>query len=345
MSLRLGGDGHARSRIPEDRAADAFEIIDDTTGPVVLNNFEDGGGAYTVTTAEVTFPQFSGTLFGQPLTVDVDPLQNLTGTYDAATGAVTGNTSNWEATIDFAGDPCTISPIPLAFTTNTNTVFEGNAFDAPAVSPGQRRGQRRLGQPAAGYRRRLRPDQLGDQRAGRPLAVERHRAADVRAAAAGASGDAGDADDADDEEEEAQEGFKKKKVKGKVKCVRRRRRRVEADSSQRGTMYDSPGRSGGALSASHRAGNLRPARGANRKRGRLSWSGWSRRPGPRSWTPRRAGTRRAAGGAWATTRRARRRARVGSLVLGAGQPVHHPRFRRAVARSARQGHRARHQRR
>ncbi len=81
--------------------------------------------------ADVNFPQFSGTLFGQPLTVDVDPAgQNLTGTYNPATGALTGNVSNWASTIDFAGDPCTISPIPLAFTTNTNTVFNGNAFDA-----------------------------------------------------------------------------------------------------------------------------------------------------------------------------------------------------------------------
>ena len=114
---------------------DAFEIIDDTTGPVVLSNFEDAGGAYTVTTADVDFPQFSGTLFGQPLTVDVTPLANLTGTYDPATGTLNGNVSNWSSTIDFAGDPCVISPIPLAFTTNTNAVFEGNAFDAASSPP------------------------------------------------------------------------------------------------------------------------------------------------------------------------------------------------------------------
>ena len=39
---------------------DAFEIIDDTTGPVVLTDFEDGGGAYTVTTGSSQFPAVLG---------------------------------------------------------------------------------------------------------------------------------------------------------------------------------------------------------------------------------------------------------------------------------------------
>jgi hypothetical protein len=113
-------------------ALDDFEIINaehptEPTPPVVLEGVEDG--AYTVPVADITFPEFTGELFGFPLSVTVTPNADLAGNYNSATGAVTGNSSNWTATIDFNGDPCTITPIPLAFGTATNSVFEGNAFD------------------------------------------------------------------------------------------------------------------------------------------------------------------------------------------------------------------------
>jgi len=114
---------------------DAFEIIDGDTGPVTLANFPNSTGPYNVATGDITFPQFSGTLFGQPLTVDVDPQAALTGNYDAAAGTITGNPSAWMATIDFAGQPCVIGPFNLTFSTATNTIFVGDVFDASSNPP------------------------------------------------------------------------------------------------------------------------------------------------------------------------------------------------------------------
>jgi hypothetical protein len=111
---------------------DNFKIIDseaaeDPTDPIILTGVEDG--AYTVPVADIDFPSFTGELLTFPLEVEVSTATPLTGTYTSATGSMVGDSSNWTATITFNGEPCTITPIPLAFSTATNTVFEGNAFD------------------------------------------------------------------------------------------------------------------------------------------------------------------------------------------------------------------------
>ena len=121
--------------------------------------------------------------------------------------------SNWESTSTSADRRlrCTISPIPLAFTTNTNTVFIGDAFDAASSPPvnGAISDDWASLPPGTGAGCGL--INCGDQRAGRPVAVERRHAALVRAAAAGSSGD--DADDACRAKKKKK--CKKKKKKGK----------------------------------------------------------------------------------------------------------------------------------
>ena len=65
---------------------DAFEIIDDTTGPVVLSGFDpDGGGRPTATTPSRSLTSISrssrGRCSAQPLTVDVDPCRSKPDRY------------------------------------------------------------------------------------------------------------------------------------------------------------------------------------------------------------------------------------------------------------------------
>lgn len=128
-------EGYLKINLP-----DPFHIITQggmtPTGQVKFQNFApDGGGNFTVTQADVIFPPFSGTLFGQPLTVDVDAAANVTGNYNAATGTWTGNPSAWTASIDFAGQPCAIGPFNMTLGTATNAIFVGDVFDAASNPP------------------------------------------------------------------------------------------------------------------------------------------------------------------------------------------------------------------
>lgn len=116
---------------------DPTEIIDGGTGPVLFNNVTYSGGGsggdFSVTTADVVFPAFNGEVSGVPLTVQVTPLATMNGNYNAATGVMTTSTTNFQADISL-GPPvnasCTITPIPLALSTADNAVFKGDVFDA-----------------------------------------------------------------------------------------------------------------------------------------------------------------------------------------------------------------------
>jgi hypothetical protein len=110
------------------------EIIDTTTGPVVLSGVTyDGGGNFSVTTGNFAFPTFSGTVSGVPLTVDVNPLATMNGNYNSASGVLTTSATNFEAIITL-GPPvnatCQITPIPLSMSTANNAVFLGDVFTA-----------------------------------------------------------------------------------------------------------------------------------------------------------------------------------------------------------------------
>ncbi len=121
---------HGSLKLP----AASFEIItpDD---PVLLANFP-ADGAYSIVPGDVTFPTFSGeALPGVNVDVTLAPQENLTGTYTAATGTMTGDASDWLATLAVNGDPCVIGPFPMAFTTANNAVFQGDLFDAASSPP------------------------------------------------------------------------------------------------------------------------------------------------------------------------------------------------------------------
>lgn len=83
---------------------------------------------FVTTPAQFQFPDFSGTVLGGAVGVEVqlDALGNITGTVDGTTGAVTTASANFKSTLllDFTPlntldprDTCEISPIPMAFNT------------------------------------------------------------------------------------------------------------------------------------------------------------------------------------------------------------------------------------
>jgi hypothetical protein len=112
-------------------------VVDDTnlTGTTpAYNQANDQTGA---SKSPFDFPQFEGSLQGIPLGVDVTPLADVTGTYTAATGVLTTNPVSFNANVSL-GPPlnadCNYS-VPLGFSTADNSVFFGNAFDAASNPP------------------------------------------------------------------------------------------------------------------------------------------------------------------------------------------------------------------
>jgi hypothetical protein len=103
-------------------------------------NLTPGGSTYVqgdsvdgASKSDFDFPQFEGSVSGVPLGVDVKPLTAVNGNFNSGTGVLTTTATNYTATVAL-GPPaiatCTITPINLAFSTADNSVFKGDLFDA-----------------------------------------------------------------------------------------------------------------------------------------------------------------------------------------------------------------------
>ena len=121
-----------------------LDILDPPDQAVIQGDLTLGAPSTFVTTpAQFQFPDFSGTVLGGAVGVEVslDALQNITGTVDGTTGAVSTAPANFKSTLilDFtpAGHPadpkdtCEISPIPMAFSTTQPfpAPYAGDPFD------------------------------------------------------------------------------------------------------------------------------------------------------------------------------------------------------------------------
>jgi hypothetical protein len=126
----------------------AFDILTPTSPPAgdatMLGDVDDVTGAFTVPAGDFVFPPFSGPVLGGAATVGVQlsALQPITGTVDAATGAVTTTASNYEALVDVTigstTNNCKIdSPFSFSTAADYPAPFKGDAFDSPLDVAGE----------------------------------------------------------------------------------------------------------------------------------------------------------------------------------------------------------------
>ena len=137
--VKLGGSG-----TPIDVVADGgpFPVL---TADVCTDTATDGvgkaDGDFTDHDREFRFPPATSDVSGVPgetATFGLIPLANVTGHYDAATGALTTNASNYQSDVTLAGPinaGCRVTPFSLAFSTAKQTPFHGDAFDAASSPP------------------------------------------------------------------------------------------------------------------------------------------------------------------------------------------------------------------
>jgi hypothetical protein len=105
----------------------------------------DTGTAFHVSPTDFHLPHFTGTQSGVTIELDVvlDPTNNLTGTYDPATGTMTTNPANFDATIALSGlftGTCVMdvthgNPIPMSFSTEATSPYLGDRFDPLSDPP------------------------------------------------------------------------------------------------------------------------------------------------------------------------------------------------------------------
>jgi hypothetical protein len=135
--VKLGGSGTPID-IVENGGPDPVltaDVCTDTTGGCAAV------GDFTIQTVNFVFPPATSDVSGVPgetATFGLTPLVNVTGHYDAATGALTTNASNYKSDVTLAGPiagACRVTPISLAFSTAKTTPFQGDAFDAASSPP------------------------------------------------------------------------------------------------------------------------------------------------------------------------------------------------------------------
>jgi hypothetical protein len=135
--VKLGG-----SATPIDVVADGgpfptftADVCTDTAGGCVAV------GDFTITIANFVFPPATSAVSGVPgefATFGLTPLANVTGHYNAATGALTTNSSNYKSNVVLAGPiaaHCVVTPFSLAFSTAKTTPFQGDPFDVASSPP------------------------------------------------------------------------------------------------------------------------------------------------------------------------------------------------------------------
>ena len=124
--VRLGG-------IPE------LDIVD-AANPVTMTTDVAGNGDFSLAPAQFDFPASTPPPIvpGLGVTVDVIPLADVTGNYSQASGLLTTNTSDFAVAVQLSGSTtasCTISPVPLAFSTQNTTPLAGDPFDPGSLPP------------------------------------------------------------------------------------------------------------------------------------------------------------------------------------------------------------------
>jgi hypothetical protein len=135
--VKLGGSGTPIDVVADGGPFPTFtaDVCTDTAGGCTAV------GNFTVTIANFVFPPATSDVSGVPgetATFGLTPLANVTGHYDAATGVLTTNSSNYKSDVTLAGPimgACRVTPIPLAFSTAKTTPFQGDAFDAASSPP------------------------------------------------------------------------------------------------------------------------------------------------------------------------------------------------------------------
>ena len=135
--VKLGGSGTPIDVVANGGPFPTFtaDVCTDTTGGCAAV------GDFTITIANFVFPPATSDVSGVPgetATFGLIPLANVTGHYDAATGVLTTNSSNYRSNVTLAGPitaACKVTPIPLAFSTAKTTPFQGDAFDAASSPP------------------------------------------------------------------------------------------------------------------------------------------------------------------------------------------------------------------
>jgi hypothetical protein len=135
--VKLGGSGTPIDVVQDAGPFPVFtaDVCTDATGGCAA------AGDFTITTAHWVFPPATSNVSGVPgetATFGLIPLGNVTGHYNAATGALTTNNQNYQSDVTLAGPingACRVTPIPLAFSTAKTTPFFGDAFDAASSPP------------------------------------------------------------------------------------------------------------------------------------------------------------------------------------------------------------------
>jgi hypothetical protein len=135
--VKLGGSGTPIDVVHDGGPNPVFtaDVCTDTAGGCVAV------GDFTITIANFVFPPATSDVSGVPgetATFGLTPLANVTGHYDAATGALTTNASDYRSDVTLAGPinaGCRVTPITLAFSTAKQTPFHGDPFDAASSPP------------------------------------------------------------------------------------------------------------------------------------------------------------------------------------------------------------------
>ena len=135
--VKLGGSGTPIDVVQNAGPYPVFtaDVCTDTAGGCAAV------GDFTITIANFVFPPATSDVSGVPgetATFGLTPLTNVTGHYNAATGVLTTNASNYKSDVTLAGPingACRVTPISLAFSTAKQTPFHGDAFDAASSPP------------------------------------------------------------------------------------------------------------------------------------------------------------------------------------------------------------------
>lgn len=117
------------------------ERVIDAGDPATLDaDYDPVSGAFSVQPGDIEWPD--GTVdvtAGITATVSVQALEPVTGSYDATTGALVGNETDYRIDLSASGLinlDCFISPVPLALSTeDVNPFYIGNLFDPGPVPP------------------------------------------------------------------------------------------------------------------------------------------------------------------------------------------------------------------
>jgi hypothetical protein len=128
-------------------ARTGIEIVTPTNS-VLVTITPDTGTAFHISPGGFQFPHFTGTQSGVTIELDsvLAPGNDLTGTYDPATGAMTTDPASFDVTIavdatllGFGTSTCVMdvahgNPVPMSFSTEATSPYPGDRFDPLPLS-------------------------------------------------------------------------------------------------------------------------------------------------------------------------------------------------------------------